>query len=263
MPVIPSSIYPNLSELMDLVRALVNDTFTSADGTPGAGRNFTNGAPFTITFINQAQRELERKLANNGVTTYQRIDYPIPGVAQMANPDPGLFCSISYTGYFDGTGTNANIFLPDDLYIPLQLAQRPAGSTQQFAPISQVNALISQIQSPFIPMWAWAIDAIQFVGATSPLDLLLNYEARIFVPVTETDDFDTTTLGTADSFEAVAYTMAYNYVSARGGAGAQGLEAKKIEAVDGLISRYVRSQQGIGNHRIPYGSQDAGLPGWE
>jgi hypothetical protein len=255
MPVLPSSIYPLAEEILNLVRVFVNDTFKGATNAEGEGRTFTDDWAGTVPLFNKAQRQLERKLNNNGVTSYRKDNWLLPNVPGMSNPDPGLQCNISYTGYFDGTGSSQNPSLPSDLYVPVNLWQRTSGSTDRFAPVSQKSTLWYVVQNQYIQGWNWAQDQINFIGATNTVDLLLSYDARIFIPFTEDTDFTETTVGTADSFEALAYQMAYDFCSARGGGASQQLEKDKNEAIQQMVTRYVRGQQSISYHRQPYGEE--------
>jgi hypothetical protein len=255
MPVLPSSIYPVIEDVMNLVRVFVNDTFKGETSTEGEGRTFTDDWAGTVPLFNKAQRQLERKLANNGVTTYRIDNWLLPNVLGMSNPDPGLQCNISYTGYFDGTGSSQNPALPANLYLPVRLWQRTSGSTDRFAPIPQRSILDYVVQNQYIQGWNWAQDQINFIGATNSIDLLMSGQARIFVPITTDTDFETTTLSTADCYEALAYQMAYDFCSARGGGASKQLMDDKNEAIQQMVTRYVRAQQSISYHREPYGDQ--------
>src|SRR5579862_6217801 len=169
MPVVGISAYPTLSEIMLLARSYVNDTQPGATGTPGEGRTLTDTAPFTVPFINSAVRKLQRELENNGVGTFT-VDGWIMQPTAFPNIDPGTSGFISYTGYFDGTNLNAIPALPPDLLIPLELWERPTGSTLAFQRMTNQATLPSWTQSGYLRCWNWTQDQINIVGATQQQD---------------------------------------------------------------------------------------------
>lgn len=260
MPVVATTgPYPSIAEVMLLVRSLINDTFPGVTGTPGEGRTFTDNAPFTVPFLNSACGELSRKLENNGVTTFTVDDF-ILTVPAISGVDPGLQANISYTGFFNGVNQAATPALPADLLIPLQLWERPTGSTIRFAEMDQVDVLPSQEQAAALSLWAWGQDQINLLGAIQSVDMRMRYKSKILPKITTSTNFATTVIGCADSADALAYTVAFNYQNARGGGAGPTLTASKDEAIKQMVNRYVRAQQAISFSRIPYGTE-GGQPG--
>lgn len=269
MPVLGSTIYPTLSEIMDLARAIVNDSFPGANNIPGEGRILTNDAPFTVPFINSALRQLARKLENNNVTTFTIDNWSLQ-VPPIPSSQPGQLVYIGYTGYFDGTNQNPAPVLPPNLLIPLELWERPipavviqggnTGATSQFCPMVQCGVLSSCTPGSTLGFWTWNQDELGLIGVNQPTEIRMRYKARVLLPAIPNEDFTLAVVGSADCADAVAYTIASLYTTARTGVANQALDAAKDEAVNQMINRYVRMQQAQRNERIPYGTE-CDLPG--
>src|SRR5690242_9157854 len=140
--------YPTVETVMNLARAFINDTFAGATSTPGEGRTFTDNAPFTIPFLNAAIEELSEKLENNNVTT-MTVDGFIITIPPVSATDPGIQTNLGYTGFFNGASQAATPALPADLLIPLQIWERPTGSTQDFNPVDNLSVLpaVAQVEA--------------------------------------------------------------------------------------------------------------------
>src|ERR1035437_2360544 len=82
----------SLSTIMDLVRALVNDSQAGVTGTPGEGQIFTNNpaiSPFTQPFLNSSIRELYRELRNVGDPVLIKDNIIITGLPMLNSPVNG------------------------------------------------------------------------------------------------------------------------------------------------------------------------------
>lgn len=261
MAVLASLPYPSMGEIMMLVRSMVLDTQAGATGTPGEGRTFTNDAPFTLPFFNNALRSLQRELENNGVGTFTVDNWILPGITAVPVVDPGLSAYISYTGYFDGTNQNQNPILPGNLLTILDVWERPTGSTLQFCQMTQCDPLPSLLQCPFNSYWAYYTDQLNFPGATQLLDFRLRYKAAVLAPINAAPaDFATTYIQCIDSADAIAYKMAKAYKEPRGGL-TTSQEADGKEAVRQMINRQVRAQQTGDFSRCPFGNSDNDFTG--
>lgn len=263
MPAVPTTAlgYPSIEDVMNLARVLVNDAFAGATGTPGEGRTFTDAAPFTIPILNSAVSSLARELENNGVTTFT-VDNFIITIPPVTTVDPGIQASLLYSGYFNGTTNSSSPSLPADLQMPLQIWERPTGSTMAFKPMRFVGILPSYAQAEYLQLWTWNQDQLNFLGAIQSMDIRLRYKSRILPKITATTNFKTTVIGCADSADALAYEAAKIYAGARNGVGlSPSFDDNHKKAVNGMILRYVRAQQEQTNQRIPYGDSGADLPG--
>ena len=250
--------YPSLEDVMNLARALVNDTEAGATGTPGEGRTLTDDAPFTIPYINSSIQTVSRKLENNNVRTYTVDEFFMYPTA-MPNVDPGMQCTISYTGYFDGTGNNPVPVLPSDLLVPLDLWERPFGSTLDFMPMTQVSPLPSVLQGPRFGVWEWRNQQICLLGCTQQMQLRLRYKSKViptFVPADLTTGFANIIVGITDVGDILALEIAKRYCVARSAALPPDLKEDLQVAYAQLILRCVRQQQRETFRREGYDSRD-------
>src|SRR5690242_21904344 len=92
MPVIPgdtSQYYPSLLKVMNLVRAIMNDSFAGATSTPGEGQIVTDDctiSPFVLPILNSSIREVYRKLRIVGTRTLIQDNFIITGLAPVDGP---------------------------------------------------------------------------------------------------------------------------------------------------------------------------------
>lgn len=263
MPVIISGPYPSVQEVMDEARAIVADTYAGATNTPGEGRVLTNDAPFTLPYLNSAIRKLQRKLANNGQTTFIKDNVILTPITPVLTVDPAVQTFISYTGYFDGTNMNPDVVLPPDLLEPMELWERITGSNAPFVPMSQPpGGLPSAAQYNYLCQWEWRTDQINFIGSVNTEDIRLRYEANILQEIQNPDSpenpFDEVTIGTIDCQDALAYEVAYMFASSRGSGAPPNLKADRNEAIDQMITRFVRRSHAVAYERPPYNSGSGG-----
>lgn len=252
--------YPTIETVMNLARAFVNDTFAGATNTPGEGRTFTDSAPFTIPFLNAAIEELSEKLENNNVTT-MTVDGFIITIPPVPSVDPGIQANLAYTGFFNGATQAGTPTLPADLLMPLQMWERPTGSTQDFNPVDNVSVLPAVGQVEALRYFTWNQDQINFCGAVQSVDIRLRYKSKILPTVTPSTNFANTVIGSAGCLRPLAYAVAEYYATARLGGAPPQLTQRKDAAIQQMITRYVRMQQAQIFSRIPYGSEGNTLPG--
>lgn len=263
MPVVPTTAlgYPTIEDVMNLIRTLVNDTFAGATGTPGEGRTFTDSAPFTIPILNSAVSWLSRKLENNGVTTFT-VDNFIITIPAAGTVDPGIQVSLLYTGYFNGVTNASSPILPADLLMPLELWERPTGTTINFKSMTFMDALPSMAQADYLRFWTWNQDQLNLIGSVQSIDVRMRYKSKILPKITSSTNFSQTVIACADCADALAYQAAKIYAGSRNGVGLPAtFEEDRKEAIDQMILRYVRAQQSQSHQRAPYGDEGSGLPG--
>ena len=103
-----------------------------------SGDILTDGAPFTLTYVNAAWRRFQESLVNYGVTWF-KPETILPNLPLVANGDPGSQVRLDWTGYFDGAAVQGNPFLPQDFITPLILWERASGSNGSFFPMDRLD----------------------------------------------------------------------------------------------------------------------------
>lgn len=253
MTIAPSSNFPTLDEIMQLTRSIVRDTFTGVGGQQG--RIFTNDAPFTLPFLNSAVRRMNRRLRNEGVTFPIRDGVVVTGLEAVVKPDPGVFTSLGFDGYFNGQTTDGAKRLPGDCLQVLRVRQRLNGSNLEFTPMVQAQeGLPSAFQNQWLGLWEWRNYAVNFNGSTQVQDVMLRYTVGQSPFATLPADFSTTTIHVLDCQDFLANEMAVLY-GRRNNAdprAIQGCQADADEALDEMALEYVRRQQTVNYNRISY-----------
>lgn len=254
----------SLSTIMNLVRALVNDSQAGATGTPGEGQIFTNNpaiSPFTQPFLNSSIRELYRELRNVGQPTLIKDNVivsgltPVNGANGLGNPDPATQTYLGFGGYFDGTTINSNLVLPSDVLYMEQVWERQTNSGSSFVPMTQrQSGLGSRPQQPTLAEWEWRNDNIWMVGSTSTVDIRMRYWCALPQFFSDTLDFDSTFVPILDCTDAVAYKTAVKYAVMLGSPGLADLRAEAKEQMFQLKNANVRRSQSADFQRIPAGS---------
>lgn len=238
--IVQTGTYPIAENVIQLARAVINDMLRT-----NAGAILTDTAPFTSIFLNASIRKTQRYLANNGVLS-QVIDNAIlTPVTPVANQDPGTQIFISPNGYYDGANTHANVVLPSDLILPLNVAQRVTGSGAQYIAIEPAKGpLMSRIPGPYFGEWEYRGDSIWMVGSTNTMDLRIRYEQAIG-RISSTANFQQTSIPIRDGEDVLAWGMVAIYAASRGAAQRAEAKAMWMEEADTLINRYVRKDQRI------------------
>lgn len=260
----------SLATIMDLVRSLVNDTQAGETATPGEGQIFTNNpsiSPFTQPFLNSSIRELYRELRNVGepvlikdniiITNLPVMDSPINGIA---GPDPAVQTVLSTAGYFDGVQTWANFQLPGDMLYPTQLWERQTGTNNPFVKMTPVSdGLPACGQGPYLGVWEWRNNNINFTGATQNVDIRMRYYSSLPQFFSQTLDFNSTYVPVLDCTDAVAYKTAVKYARMLGSPGLPELIAEAKEQMFQLKNANIRRMQHTDFSRCPFGNSDGDL----
>jgi hypothetical protein len=245
--------FPTVSEVMELTRSLVNDTFPGIANTQG--RIFTNDAPFTLPFLNSALRKVQRYLRAEGVTFPIEDGVVLGNIPPVVTADPSVFINIGFSGTYNGTTTSASPALPGNCMQVVIVRQRVTGSNLQFVPMMQAQeGLPSGYQNQWLGMWEWRKYAIWMNGSLQAQDIMIRYltgQPPIAAPAA---DFDTTNINILDCQDALANLMAVMYGSARGGnpEGITNCKSEAQEAMDNMALEYVRRQQTVNYNRLSY-----------
>jgi hypothetical protein len=259
----------SLLTIMNLVRALVNDSQAGATGTPGEGQVFTDNpaiSPFTQPFLNSSIRELYRELRNVGQPTLLKDNVIVSGltpVNSVANglggPNPAVQVYLGFGGYFDGLSINADLKLPGDMIYPERVWERQTGSNDIFVPMTQPTfGLPSVYQASRLSMWEWRNDNIWMLGSIQTNDVRLRYWATLPQFFSQTLDFASTFVPIIDCTDAVAYKTAVKYATMLGSPGLPDLKMDAKEQMFQLKNGITRRQQSQTFMGIPYGSYNSG-----
>lgn len=189
---------PSVEQVLNLLRAICNDSFSGATNTPGEGQiltdlvpSTTTTNPFVLQLISSAIRELYRKLKIAGDPLFIQDNFLLTGVPVVNGPlgpstaDPTIQTYVDTSGYFDGSTLNnaPTLQLPNDFLSPIKLWERTSATTDTFAPmIEQKYGLSPRNQSDRLVNWEWRSSRINFNGATTIRDIRLRYFCALFDP---------------------------------------------------------------------------------
>lgn len=248
MSVVVTTAYGTVEDILLDARAILNDM-----EVPG-GDVLTDGAPFTIQYVNQAYRRIQAYLAQYGVETYATYAWLLNIPANTTgDPESRVIISDSGTEIFTPSGAGESSYatpiLPDDLVAPLKLRERPNGSTIFSVEMWRKNdGLTSYVnQGTYLCDWEWIDDILRFRGATQNQDVELKYEKHL--PILELVT-DTVPIRGVDN--AAAYRVAYVHSKPRGGAIADSFGQEGQAELDLLVNRSVRERQRVRHRRRPY-----------
>ena len=280
MPVLPgttSQNYPTLETILNLIRAMANDSFAGNTGTPGEGQVLTdlyqatqNYNPQLLACFNAAIREMYRKLRNVKAKALIRDNYillnlpVVNGPLGPSLPDPTVQTFLDFSQYFDGTNRNASFTLPSDLMMPLKLWERQSNTTNVMSPMREAkNGLDAWNQLQELNIWEWREGRINFKGALLPRDIRIKYLAFLpsffpSNPVPATGYFTTTQIPIFDCEETVAYLTLRNLSIGLNPAVLPTLKALADEAILDLRNEEVRRMQSTNYSRQPWDDSDSG-----
>ena len=266
--------YPALSDIMNLVRSLVNDSLAGATGTPGEGQIITNNpqiSPFTQPFLNSAIREVYRELRNAGDAALIKDNYILTNLPVMnsptfglGQPDPSVQVYIGFNGYFDGSQINPNFTLPADLIFPTVVSARASGTNNPYRRLREPNeGLISGLQTEYLGSWEWRGDSIWMNGALQPQDIKIRYLCALPTFFSNNLDLSSTFVPILDSLDAIAYKTASKYAAMLGSPGVADLKQDAKEQMFQLKNGVVRKMQRIRRERKPFGNYNGGYLGFD
>jgi len=266
MPGVGSTAYPTIETWANLVRVHVNDTFTGATSTPGEGRVFTDGAPFTMPILNDCLADYQRELDNASIPTkYNEVFFtqalgnaipPINSSSGAGNPNPAVQQELSFTGFFDGYQNYPVPFLPPDCLVPKRMWYRNAGTNLTFTEFFPARAgLQSQFQDYAPGEWDWRGYSIFWNGSLVETEMRMRYVQQVaFYGSLSTPLFSSTPIPFKDAISVLALMGAEKFCAPRLPAGATaGLLAKIRAEMDKVINREVKAMQATRHSRGAYG----------
>jgi hypothetical protein len=273
MPVVGSQTsqnYPTLDAILNLVRALANDSFAGNTGTPGEGQVLTDlyqastsYNPQVLNAFNSAIREMYRKLRNVKAKALIRDNYiltalpPVNGPLGASMPDPTVQTYLTFAYYFDGSVQQTAFTLPTDLLMPLRMWERQSGVTDPLVPMTEAtNGLDASDQTDELREWEWREGRINFHGALIARDVRLKYLCFLpqFFPSNPVASgyFVNTQIPIFDCEETVAWLTLKNLTTGLNPAMMQFCKAEATEALYDLKNAEVRRMQSTDYHRTEF-----------
>lgn len=213
-------VYPNLQEVADLFRALINDTFNSTTGNgtgvgSQAGLIMGNSNPDLLTFMRSGIRTLFSDMRNVGDPELILDNYLLTGIPALSVADPTVQVALGYAGFFDGYQWHADWTLPIGMKKLLAISQRQTGTDNGFTPIKAAPfGLPHTYQGIAMGAYEMREGMIWMQGATQQVDLIIR--CRIGYPSTYNSrnlDFDTTYIPIQSCADAVAAKMLVRYAT--------------------------------------------------
>lgn len=258
MPIVATSAYSTVEDILLLARAIVNDMEITA------GDVLTDTAPFTLEFINLAYNRIQNYLAQYGVETYAAYGWLLNIPANTTgDQESRVYISDSGTEIFTPSGMNESSydtpFLPTDLVAPMRLRERPNGSNCNAYRMHRKNDGLPwnfQITNRLVN-WDWAEDTLILRGAYQNMDVELKYER--YLPALTTVG-DQVPIRGVDN--AAAYQVAYRFSKARGGAVADNFGAEGQLELDFLVNRSMRERSRIKVRRQPFSGRRGNRGRW-
>jgi hypothetical protein len=253
MPVLGSSAYNTAEDVLNRLRAIVNDSEVAG------GDILTDSAPFTFILLNGGYERVQLELAKVGIETFIQ-DWWLIGLPIMSTVDPEARMVIDDSGcniiYPNGTG---DVFasapqLPVNLLLPLDLYERQTGSTNEAAKMEQPNAgLPSVSQQSLLQDWEWKADGIRTRGALQSQDVKIVGEANLPKLISPTDP-----VPIRGVLNAAAYFAAMIFAESRGGLISPQFKAHADEEIFLRIQISARRRQRKQVRRRPYSSRGRG-----
>src|ERR1700677_2680444 len=267
MAITPSTNFPSLLEIADLVRSFVDDDKRGATQTPGEGQilvNLTSGVlpsqlPQFVTltrFMNSAIREVRRDCGIMGQPTFILNNYLLLGLPPVNSGlgvgvmNPETQQSLSNVGFFDGVNMNPEFILPADILQPLELWERLTGTV---IPVTEMResrgALRPRNQINALHDWEWRGNAIWFNGAILSRDVRIRYIGSLASLAKSSIDWSETFIPIPDCHEAVADKIAVRYARRLGSPQVADLNQQADRSMLRLRQTVVRARQRINNLR--------------
>jgi len=247
MPVLPSTGYNTVEDVLNLLRVICDDSEIAA------GDVITDTAPFTFTLLNGAYRRVQSELAAVGIETLTdyatMIGFPIMPVA---DPEGRMLINDEGTQIIYPSGVGNAFYLtpqlPTNLVRPLKLWERQTGTTNFTQPmILAPNEIFGMSQQSFFVDYEWTGDSIVTRGALQSQDIKMKYEKTLPALAAPTDPVPIRGVP-----NCAAYYAAMIFVASRGGAILQEFKATALDEIELYKARNSRMRQRKQTRRRPY-----------
>lgn len=218
-----------VSDVLDLSASLMNDSQKQI---------FTYAAQ--LPYFNVALQDLQVKLEVNEV-----------GVTELTTATP-VTVNVGQIAITANTTTGPQY--PTDLIEVQQLWERLAGSSDPFIPMFKRDFLphyLDNIPVTDLIYWAWLNQEIQFIGATTPREVKIDYIRQYFA---NTVSSTTATLDVMNSRTFLMYRTAGLCASFIGEnpTRSQELNGYAKDAMDDLLAINVKGKQDVQTRRKPF-----------
>lgn len=214
MPVLPSSAFNTVEDVLNRARNLMNDSEIAG------GDVFTDTSPFAIDLVNSGFERVQLEIAAFGGETLTTEAWLI-GLPAVTVVDPEARLIVDDTGsniiYPNNVGNILSLTpqLPPDLVLPLDLWERQTGTVNFTGPkMSQANAgLLNMEQQNYLVDWEWKNEGLRFRGARQVMDIKILYEKSLPKLVAPNDP-----VPIRGVVNAAAYHTAMAFLGSRGAA---------------------------------------------
>lgn len=253
VPQSSSKPYDTVGTVLQFARAYVADMEDSI-----AGDLLANDQPYTPILLNSAWQRLQDDLIDNGVETLVK-EIIISSVPTIFLSDPSVNVFLAWDGYCNGESMVDNPNLPNDLVIPSQVWQRPAGNSMPFVEVPAGDGhTYPRSQTTAINWWEWRDDKLFMSGSTAPVDLRLRYVAYLDVLAGTNEEGVPTVdervqVPIMRSARALAYLLAAEFAAARGASGAQQMEANAQREINRIANRTAKRKAVVQYRRRAFG----------
>jgi hypothetical protein len=249
-PVIQVQQYDTAEYILNLARALVNDTAQNL-----SGNLLSDSQPYTQVYLNAGYRDCQDVLMNAGYEVFpkEQIIYNIPPVASL---DPAVQVSLGFNGYFDGFANHGGLYLPSDMVTPLVLWERQTTvpgvvGNQVFVKMGPCNdGLPSRAKMTWLREWDWHNDQIFMCGSVQNMDLRLRYNCYLPELVLGSSPPSQVMIRRVD--RALAAFVAAEFAQARGSPQAQQFFELGNSKLQAILSQTARKKQRSNHRSQPY-----------
>lgn len=234
----------SVQQVFDLTRAMLNDRFVYpvlAELTEGVSQGGVWPDIVLAPFVQHTYRDLQKKLATNGVSRRVEVDeIQIPLTCTKINDD----------------GAAPDAPLPADFIYPLKLWERTDGTTDPYVEMAEAGFGLPQRENltSTLDFWEYRGNEILLLGATGARQIKMRFEKSLPV-LTQAGD----KIGIREAVGALAYGAAALAARSRGVSTlARDMSAQYEESAAQIVNGAVRPNQRRPIRRRGYGGVGAG-----
>lgn len=169
--------YDTVNMVLNTTRTRINDAIRQL-----GGELLTNNQPFTQQMTITAWRKLQAYLASIGHSRLKRRAI-LSGVPIVGSQDPAIETEMTWMWFYDGVSywtPNESPVLPNDMILPLKIAERQTGTYSRFIPMGFApDGFQTQRKTCWNGEWNWREDGLWMPGSLVKMDLELYYAAYL------------------------------------------------------------------------------------